>query len=139
MALNLDGGFLPNVPPNAGASAQNAALNDVINKLNGLLKTQAFSDGTNKRYLNGYQKGGFPGGDFGLKISFPGIDVSDATDAQLIFMWDYTTNIQYHRAGSARYIDTSDDNRILTGFSPTDARPGNWISKIGEDVIDLGV
>lgn len=89
---SLDGGWLPNVPPNAEAQVQNAALNDVIDRLNSLLKRQIFSDGTNKRMLLGFQENGWgTGKSFGIKISADGVDVTTATDEQLIFSMDMET------------------------------------------------
>lgn len=94
LGLSMQGGTLQNVSPNASREEQMAVLNDVINRLNGMLKTTVQSDGTNKRYLQGYQANGWPGGDFGMKISIPGVDVTQATNTQLLFSWDYTTNTQ---------------------------------------------
>lgn len=92
----LDGGYLQNVPPNAPRDVQIAVLNDVVNRLNALLKTQILSDGTNKRMLIGYQKDGWGDGkDFGMKISIEGIDVTEATDSQLLFKMDLTTWFWY--------------------------------------------
>lgn len=94
LGLSMQGGTLQNISPNASREEQMSVLNDVINRLNGMLKTTVQSDGTNKRYLQGYQSGGWPGGDFGMKISIPGVDVTQATNSQLLFSWDYTTNTQ---------------------------------------------
>jgi len=82
----MDGGTLQNLPPNATQEQQVAVLNDVINRLNQLLKVQIFSDSTNKRMLIGYQKDGWgTGEDFGIKVSLEGVDVTEATDEQLLF------------------------------------------------------
>ena len=136
IGLKLDGGFLPNVPPNATSGAQNAALNSVIDRLNNLLKTQTFSDGTTKRYIQGYVKGRFPAGDFGVAISPAGLDVTTCDFNSLLFAWDYTTNIQYFKGGSSRYIDTANDNRILTGFDPNTGKPAIYMTKDTFDVLE---
>jgi hypothetical protein len=125
--MGLDGGFLPNVPPNASAQVQNAALNDVINRLNGLLKTQVFSDGTSKRMLFGFQKDGWgPGKDFGIKISAEGVDVSTATDDDLLFKMDMDT---------WRWFDPDARNYVNIGLRSTGtygfemAKPGVELSE----------
>jgi len=125
--IGLDGGFLPNVPPNASAQVQNAALNDVINRLNGLLKTQVFSDGTSKRMLFGFQKDGWgPGKDFGIKISAEGVDVSTATDDDLLFKMDMDT---------WRWFDPDARNYVNIGLRSTGtygfemAKPGVELSE----------
>lgn len=126
LGLGLDGGQLNEIPPNATREVQIATLNDIVRRLNGLLKTQSFSDATNKRFLQGFQEGGWAGGDFGMKISLPGVDVLTARDDQLLFSWDWTTNTQ---------IDYSDGvPRILKGTAPGDGRTGFWVSKLGQDV-----
>lgn len=87
--LSMDGGMLPKVPPNATREQQIAVLNDVIDRLNALLKTQVFADGTTKRMLIGYQKDGWGAGkNFGIKISQEGVDVMTARHDQLIFSMD---------------------------------------------------
>lgn len=90
--LPLKGGSLGRVPPTASLQDVATAMNDVIDRLNGLLKTQIFSDGTSKRMIIGFQKDGWgPGKDFGIKISMEGIDVTVATDDQLLFKMDLAT------------------------------------------------
>lgn len=90
--MTLDGGFLQPVPPNAPLNVQNIALNDVINRLNSLLKTQVFSDGTSKRMLIGFQENGWGAGkSFGIKISQEGVDVMKASDDELLFKMDLET------------------------------------------------
>lgn len=126
LGMSLDGGSLNEIPPNASREVQIATLNDIVRRLNNLLKTQTFSDGTSKRFLQGFQSGGWPGGDFGMKISEPGVDVMTATDDQLLFSWDFTTNTQI------LYQDGVP--RILEGTAPSDGRTGLWISDLGVDV-----
>ena len=125
--MNLDGGFLPAVPPNAPAQVQNAALNDVINRLNSLLKTQVFSDGSSKRMLFGFQKNGWgPGKDFGIKISDVGVDVTTASDNQLLFKMDMNT---------WRWFDPDARNYVNIGLRSTGtygfemAKPGTELSE----------
>lgn len=126
--LSLDGGTLQRVPPNASREEQIGVLNDIVDRLNNLLKSQMFSDGTNKRYINGFYKGGWPGGDFGMKISAPGHDVTDPA-AELLFYWDYTTNTQV--------IYNEGIPTILEGSAPDDGRAGIWQSKPGLNIITL--
>lgn len=108
LGAGLRGGTLPSVPPNASLQVQNTALNDVINRLNSLLKTQTFSDGSNSRMLLGFQPDGWgTGKDFGIKISREGVDVTKATDDQLLFsmdletwkFWDPSTGENYMQFG----------------------------------------
>lgn len=88
----LAGDYLNEIPPNSTNEVQIATLNDVIRRLNTLLKTQTLSDGTNKRMLLGFQANGWGSGkDFGIKISHPGVDVTQATDSQLLFSMDMET------------------------------------------------
>lgn len=123
LGQNLSGGWLQNVPPNADAGAQNAALNAVIDRLNAQLQTQVYSDGKTRRMLFGFQKGGFKNGtrDFGIKISQAGVDVTTATAAQLIFTMDMDT---------WRWFDPSSRNFVNIGLRATNtygfemAKPG---------------
>ena len=92
IGLNMQGGTLGRVPPTASLQEIATAMNDVIDRLNGLNKTQVFSDGTNKRMLFGFQKDGWgPGKNFGIKISIEGVDVTGASDAELLFKMDLET------------------------------------------------
>ena len=85
----MDGGTLAPIPPNASNGQQITAINDIINRLNGMLKSQYFSDGTTRRMLIGYQVNGWgTGKNFGIKISKEGIDVTKADDTQLLFKMD---------------------------------------------------
>lgn len=120
--LPLQGGTLPNVPPNASPSVQNAALNDVINRINAMLKTQTFSDGTNKRMVFGYLKDGWgPGKDFGIKISAPGVDVTTATNSQIIFSMDMATWRWFDPTGR-NYVNIGNRSTGTYGFEM--AKPG---------------
>lgn len=134
LGQQLDGGWLQNIPPNATPQAQNAALNDVINRLNTLLKTQVFADASNRRYISGFQQGGWPGGDFGMKISKPGIDVMTATTDQLLFSWDFTTGHTYHYGGTDFWYDPSTlKNYMQEGVMPDGT--GGWaVADVGHDV-----
>ena len=124
---SLDGGWLPNVPPNASNQIQNSALNDVINRLNSLLKTQTFSDGTSKRMLLGYQKDGWGAGkDFGIKISMEGVDVMTASDQQLLFKMDTET---------WRWFDPDARNYVNVGYRSTGTY-GFEMAKPGEQLDD---
>lgn len=90
--LPLKGGMLNRVPPTATTQDIATSMNDVIDRLNGLLKTQIFSDGTTKRMLIGYQKDGWGvGKDFGIKISQETVDVTTANDDELLFKMDLAT------------------------------------------------
>lgn len=95
---------LPNVPPNATADFQNSVLNQVIDYINQQQRTQIISDGSNNRFLFGYQKGGFPAGDFGMKISAPGKDVTTSALTDLLFYWDFTTGTQFWNYQSLNYM-----------------------------------
>lgn len=125
--LGLDGGFLPPVPPNATQQVQIAALNDVINRLNQLLKTQTYSDGISKRMLFGYQKDGWGAGkDFGIKISQANIDVTKATDAQLIFKMDMNT-WRWYDTSARNYVNIGNRSTGTYGFEM--AKPGVALSE----------
>lgn len=124
----FQGGTLQPLPPNATKEQQTAVINDILVRINSLLQTQVTSDGTDKRYLNGYQKGGWPGGDFGMKISLPGVDVTTASASELLFSWDYTTNTQV-------FYDPDDPGRDVgqQGILPN-GKSGNAWAKDGESV-----
>lgn len=90
--LQLQGGTLQRVPPAASLSEITTVLNDIVDRLNEQLKTQIYSDGLSKRMIFGFQKNGWGAGkDFGIKISIEGVDVTTATDAQLLFKMDMET------------------------------------------------
>lgn len=147
IGLPLKGGMLQRVPPTASKEEQAAALNDVIDRLNGLLKTQIFSDGVSKRMLIGYQKAGFEGGsaDFGIKMSIAGVDVTVATDAQLLFSmslqnWTWRNSdgqvLKQFRneTGTDTYFDTGGRNYVNIGKRP-DTTVGLEMAK---PTVDLG-
>lgn len=83
----MDGGWLNRIPPNSSPEVQIAAINGIIDRLNDLLKSQIYSDGTSRRLLIGFQAGGFDNGDsdFGIKMSMEGVDVLTATPEELLF------------------------------------------------------
>jgi hypothetical protein len=127
--LGMQGGTLQNIPPNASREQQMASLNDVINRLNALTKSIVFSDGQNKRMLIGYQKNGWGDGkDFGIKISIDGVDVSKASDSQLLFKMDMQTWFFYNP-------DDSNHNVMQLGILP-DGKGGIAVAKTGNDVED---
>ena len=92
LGQSLSGGYLQRVPPNATSQQQAVILNNVIDRLNQMLKSQVFSDGQTKRMIIGYQPNGWGDGkDFGMKISVPGVDVTKAKDSELLFKMDMAT------------------------------------------------
>lgn len=96
LGQRLDGGTLNTLSPNSSKEEMVAALNDIIIRLNTMLKAQVFSDGENKRMIIGFQKDGWgPGKDFGIKVSRDGIDVTSATDDQLLLSFDLETWYYY--------------------------------------------
>ena len=122
VGVPLEGGTLPPVPPNAPLEVQNAALNDVIDRLNGLLKSQTFSDGNTKRMIIGYQKDGWgTGKSFGIKISQSGVDVTQATDSQLLFKMDMATWRWYDSSGR-NYVNIGRRSTATDGLEM--AKPG---------------
>lgn len=130
LGMQFDGGSLQKLTPNASKEQQTAVINDILDRLNNLLQTTVQSDGTTKRYLQGYQKDGWPGGDFGMKISLPGVDVTDATDEQLLFSWDYTTNTQIFYDPKIPGRDVG-----MQGILPNEKSGSSW-AKDGESVSD---
>lgn len=96
LGLSMSGGTLQNLPAAASREEQINALNDVINRLNSMLKSQIFSDGTTKRMIIGFQKNGWgEGKDFGIKVSIPGVDVNNAAENELLFKMDLATWTYY--------------------------------------------
>lgn len=125
--LSMQGGTLQRLPPGADNQTMVAVLNDIVVRLNGMLKTTVQSDGTNKRFLNGFQKGGWPGGDFGMKISIAGVDVTKATESELLFSWDFTTNTQIFYDPTT-HLDVGQQGILPNG------RSGSAWSKDGDSV-----
>lgn len=126
LGQSMNGGQLSPIPPNAPREVQIAAINDIMVRLNGLLKAQVFSDGNSKRMLIGYQKDGWGSGkDFGMKVSIPGVDVMSATEAQLLFKMDLTT--WYY------YDPETGKNVIQLGILP-DGSGGMAVAKPNTDV-----
>lgn len=122
LGAGLSGGYLPPVNPGSSQEVQIKALNDVINRLNILLKTQVFSDGGSKRMLFGFQKDGWGvGKDFGIKISQEGIDVTTATDDQLIFSMDMET-WRWFDPAARNYVNIGNRSSGTYGFEM--AKPG---------------
>lgn len=133
----LQGGYLQRLPAGASIEQVSTVLNDVINRLNDQLQTQSFSDTTNKRFIQGYMKGRWPGGDFGIAISQPGKDVTTAAFNTLLFAWDYTTNKQYFYGGTQYFYDpTSGKNFMQLGVLP-DTTGGAAIAKTGSNVSEI--
>jgi hypothetical protein len=144
--LSMDGGTLQRLPPNATREQQIAVLNDVIERLNSLLKTQIFADATSKRLLIGYQPSGWgPGIDFGIKMSIDGVDVTKATDDQLLFSmsidaWTWRNGNgeimkQFvNETGTDSYYDGG-RNYVNIGLRKSPATKGFEMAKPG---VDLG-
>lgn len=96
LGMQLDGGTLNTLSPNASQEDIVTSLNDIIRRLNTMLKAQVFSDGENKRMIIGYQKDGWgEGKDFGIKVSVEGVDVTTANEAQLLLSFDLETWFYY--------------------------------------------
>lgn len=124
--LPLKGGMLQRVAPTATLQEIAAAQNDVIDRLNGLLKTQIFSDGTTKRMLIGYQANGWGAGkDFGIKISIAGVDVTTATNNQLLFKMDMAT-WRWFDSDGRNYVNIGMRSSGTNGFEM--AKPGNTLN-----------
>jgi hypothetical protein len=128
LGLDLTGGTLQSLSPNASKEEQTVVINDIINRLNDQLKQMVFSDGTSKRLILGYQKGGWgPGKDFGIKVSIPGVDVTLATDAQLLFKMDLQTWFFYDPLTAKNFMQL--------GILPN-GKGGTHIAKPGFNVSD---
>lgn len=148
LGQSLTGGTLQLLSPNASKEEQTAVINDIVDHINASLKTQIYADGTSKRMLIGYQKGGWDHGtsDFGIKISIPGVDVTTATDAQLLFSlsmsaWTWRNNSgqitkQFQaQTGTDSYYDPTTRNYVNIGLRPSTATQGFEMAKPG---VDLG-
>lgn len=119
LGMAMQGGTLQKLSPDASKEQQTAVLNEIIDRLNDMLKAQVFSDGTSKRYLQGYSPGRWPGGDFGIAISKPGDDVHDVEFDNLLFAWDFSTNNQYFNGGKQTFVGGTSvyvDPRTLIDF-----------------------
>lgn len=148
----LTGGTLQLLSPNASKEEQTAVINDVINHLNASLKTQVYADATSKRMLIGYQKGGWDHGtsDFGIKISLPGVDVTTATDAQLLFSlsmnaWTWRNSSgqltkQFQaQTGTDAYYDPTTRNYVNVGNRPSTSTYGFEMAKPGVDLGNVAI
>lgn len=151
LGQQLDGGTLNTLAPNASQEETIAALNDIIRRLNAMLKTQVYSDSESKRYIQGFAEGRWPGGDFGIAISKPGADVFSSEFDELLYAWDFSTNTQYYydiNSGKiALMVGQMEDQNMafktfdidgvpvgLFGQSPKDRHPGDWTVKRGRNV-----
>ena len=147
LGMILDGGTLQRLPPNATKDQQTAVINDILDRLNNLIKTQVFSDGTSKRLLIGYQKGGFENGssDFGIKMSREGVDVNGATEEELLFSmsidnWTWRNNDgdvvkQFaNQTGTDPYYDKNERNYVNIGLRTNPATYGFEMAKPSEDL-----
>ena len=151
LGQGLAGGYLNTLPPNASREEQIAAINDMVNRLNSMLKTQVYSDGESKRYIQGFSNGRWPGGDFGIAISKPGGDVTLVDFSDLLYAWDFSTNTQYYydidsgklalmvgqmedKNMAFKVFDTNGVPVGLFGQSPKDRHSGDWVVDPGENV-----
>lgn len=76
----------PNRPqPDSPMSDILAYINQNFDVIDSQDRTKIIKNGSTPTLLLGYQKNGFNGKDYGLKISKPGVDVTTATNDQLIF------------------------------------------------------
>jgi hypothetical protein len=129
LGIPMQGGTLQHLPPNASKEEQTAVINNILDRLNNILQSQVLSDGSNKRMIIGYQKDGWgTGKDFGIKVSIEGVDVTKATDSQLLFKMDLATWFFYD--------PTSHDNFMQFGVLP-DGSGGMVVAAPGSDVADL--
>jgi hypothetical protein len=136
LGMQMQGGELQRISPTATKEEQTATLNEIIDYLNNLLKSQVFADGVSKRYVQGYAPGRWPGGDFGIAISEEGDDVLDAEFDALIFAWDFTTNKQYIRGGTQYWYDpTTGKNHTQIGTLPN-GKGGVSVAREGDEVED---
>ena len=134
LGMQMLGGTLRPLPPNASKDEQTAVINDIVDRLNDQLKTQIFTDGSTKRFIQGYSQGRWPGGDFGIAISDEGDDVTTADFNDLIFAWDFTTNKQYIRGGTQLFYDPVTGLDVgQQGILPNGKNGQAW-SKDGESV-----
>jgi hypothetical protein len=128
LGQQLGGGELRPVAPNATMEEQISVINDVILHLNALLKTQIFQDQMTKRMLSGYQENGWgTGKHFGMKVSIEGVDVTKATDDQLLFKMDFATWYWYD--------PLTHKNHTQVGILP-DGSGGVDVAKAGSNVAD---
>lgn len=124
--LQMNGGTLQRIPPTATKEEQAAVLNDIVDRLNAMLKTQVFTDGVSKRMIIGFQKDGWGvGKDFGIKVSIEGVDVTTATDEELLIKFDLETWFYYEDG-----LDVGQVGKLPNG------RNGEAWSKDGESVND---
>lgn len=114
--LSLSGGYLQPLSGDLSVEQLTAALNGVINTVNQQLQTNVQTDQTSKRFISGYQPGGWPGGDFGLKVSPPGVDVTTCPFENLLYAQDFTTGIQYYNVDGASLLTIGSDSSGNTGM-----------------------
>lgn len=121
LGQRLDGGTLNTLSPNSSKEEMVAALNDIIIRLNTMLKVQTFSDSESRRYIQGHVAGRWPGGDFGVAISKKGDDVYTTEFNNLLFAWDFSTNKQYYNGGEqiltggSIILNDGTNNRLIIG------------------------
>lgn len=136
LGMQMKGGELQRISPNATKDEQTAVLNSIVDRLNDMLKAQVFSDSASKRYIQGYAPDRWPGGDFGIAISAEGDDVTSVEFGDLIFAWDFTTNKQYIRGGTQLYYDTDSGKNVGQIGTLPNGRNGEAWARDGQDVND---
>lgn len=131
LGMSMQGGHLQPVPPGATKEQQSAILNDIISRLNSMTKTQVFSDGQSKRMIIGYQQDGWGAGkDFGIKVSEAGVDVTKATDDQLLIKFDLETWFYYQDG-----VDVGQVGKLPNGvIGEAWAKPGESVTDAFEEV-----
>lgn len=127
LGQRMDGGMLPTLPPDATIQDIIERTNEVIVRINLGLKTNVLADNTSRRFLFGLQLGGNEDGSdfFGMKVSMEGVDVTTATDDQLLFKMDMDTWL-WSDPENAR-------NFFLIGLK-SDGSQGAQLAKPGESL-----
>ncbi len=92
--------FIESVPPQVSdVNELLPILQRMVDYINSAQRTTIINDGVTNRYLIGYQKDGWgQGKDFGIKISKENVDVTSASDADLVYKSDFTSEY-YYEAG----------------------------------------
>lgn len=145
LGLQMQGGFLQPLPPTADIGQVILVMNDIVSRLNDQLKSQVYTDGATKRMLIGYQENGWgTGKHFGIKVSMEGVDVTNATDTQLLFRMALD-NWQWRSSdgklvkefdiekGVEKYYDKAGIDYMQAGILP-DNTGGTVVAKPGKSV-----
>ena len=127
LGIEMEAQTLRRLTPNSSRDEQIYMINEIVDILNASSQTQILADSSTKRMLFGFQESGWGDGkDFGIKVSREGVDVTRATNDELLFSMDLFT---------WRWFDPDGRNFVNVGLRSTGTH-GFEMAKPTEDLDD---